>query len=97
MQGQYVDGLRAPFLIHPVKEFHGYDEEYTIIVSDWYHKQHADLSAAFLDVYNPTGAEPVPSKLCLLSKQKHILTSSYSHRFRRDLRITEWILLTRIQ
>lgn len=60
LQDQYVDGLRAPFLIHPAVEAHVYDEEYTVIVSDWYHKQHKTLMQQFLSVFNPAGAEPVP-------------------------------------
>ncbi|KIJ51820.1 multicopper oxidase [Sphaerobolus stellatus SS14] len=64
-QGQYVDGLRTPFVIHntnPGGEVHAnaYDEEYTIILGDWYHEQHSDLVAHFLSEANPGGAEPVP-------------------------------------
>lgn len=35
MGSQYVDGLRAPFIIKPEKEVHDYDDEYIIVVSDW--------------------------------------------------------------
>ena len=31
---QYMDGLRAPFVIHAANEVHEYDEEYTIILGD---------------------------------------------------------------
>ncbi|KIM31143.1 Ferroxidase [Serendipita vermifera MAFF 305830] len=58
--GQYVDGLRAPFLIHNRPEVHQYDDEYTVILGDWYHDQHADLVAFFLSQDNPGGPEPVP-------------------------------------
>ncbi|KAL8278893.1 hypothetical protein RQP46_008764 [Phenoliferia psychrophenolica] len=57
---QYVDGLRAPVVIHPAVEAHAYDEEYTIILSDWYHEQQTVLIKQFMNIYNPTGAEPVP-------------------------------------
>ncbi|WVQ83313.1 hypothetical protein IAT38_005452 [Cryptococcus sp. DSM 104549] len=64
--GQYVDGLRSPLIIEP-KNATGrsddvtWDEDYTLIVSDWYHRQHIDLlTNDFLTWDNPTGAEPVP-------------------------------------
>ncbi|KAK8847393.1 hypothetical protein IAR55_005251 [Kwoniella newhampshirensis] len=64
--GQYVDGLRSPLIIHP-QNLTGrsddvtWDEEYTLVVSDWYHRQHLDLlTNDFLTWDNPTGAEPVP-------------------------------------
>ncbi|KAG9035834.1 ferroxidase fet3 [Tulasnella sp. JGI-2019a] len=58
--GQYVDGLRAPFIIHNPNETYKYDAEFTIIVGDWYHDQHPILLNQFLNIANPTGAEPVP-------------------------------------
>lgn len=60
--GQYVDGLRAPFLIHPPTEHHKYDEEFTVILSDWYHQEHGVMLDRFISVANPGGAEPVPGK-----------------------------------
>ncbi|KAF8588813.1 multicopper oxidase [Ramaria rubella] len=64
-KGQYVDGLRAPYLIHnaaPTGEVYAedYDDEYTIILGDWYHQEHDLLAAHFLSQANPGGAEPVP-------------------------------------
>ncbi|ORY28145.1 putative iron transport multicopper oxidase FET3 precursor [Naematelia encephala] len=65
-EGQYTDGLRAPFIIHPQNKTGrsdntSWDDEYTLIVSDWYHDEYADLiSTEFLNWRNPTGAEPVP-------------------------------------
>ncbi|KAF8490612.1 laccase [Gautieria morchelliformis] len=64
-RGQYVDGLRAPFLVHnaaPTGEVYAsqYDDEYTVILGDWYHDQHDDLLSQFLSRRNPGGAEPVP-------------------------------------
>ncbi|KAJ7322898.1 Fet3 protein [Mycena albidolilacea] len=58
--GQYVDGLRAPFVIHATKEPHVYDEEFTVILGDWYHDEHDVLIKQFVSIANPGGAEPVP-------------------------------------
>jgi iron transport multicopper oxidase len=41
--GQYVDGLRAPVVIlpsEPRSDNLTWDEDYTVIVSDWYHDEH---------------------------------------------------------
>ncbi|KAF9448580.1 multicopper oxidase [Macrolepiota fuliginosa MF-IS2] len=67
--GQYVDGLRAPFLLHPPKEVHAYDEEFTIVLGDWYHEQHAILLEHFLSIANPGGAEPVPDSALIYFAQ----------------------------
>lgn len=45
-----------------------WDDEYTLVVSDWYHDQHIDLLAEFMDWRNPTGAEPVPGELTFYVK-----------------------------
>ncbi|GJJ73686.1 iron transport multicopper oxidase [Entomortierella parvispora] len=58
--GQYVDGLRAPLIIHAINETYTYDEEYTVAFADWYHQEHAPLLAFYLSIYNPSGAEPIP-------------------------------------
>ncbi|KAL0568315.1 ferroxidase fet3 [Marasmius crinis-equi] len=60
--GQYVDGLRAPLTIHTPNEPHGatYDEEFTVVLGDWYHTEHSDLLEDFISIKNPGGAEPVP-------------------------------------
>ncbi|KAK7059678.1 Fet3 protein [Favolaschia claudopus] len=58
--GLYVDGLRAPFVIHATKEPHVYDEEFTVILGDWYHDEHEVLIKQFISIANPGGAEPVP-------------------------------------
>jgi FtsP/CotA-like multicopper oxidase with cupredoxin domain len=59
-QGQYVDGLRAPLVIHAEKEVHTYDEEFTVVLGDWYHTEHSELIKQFISIANPGGAEPVP-------------------------------------
>lgn len=38
-----------------------YDEEVILSVSDWYHDQMATLIPQFINLANPTGAEPVPN------------------------------------
>lgn len=58
--GQYMDGLRFPLIIHNPNEPYKYDQELTVTMSDWYHNPSAENLAAFMNVYNPTGAEPVP-------------------------------------
>ncbi|EDR02682.1 ferroxidase, multicopper oxidase [Laccaria bicolor S238N-H82] len=58
--GQYVDGLRAPLVLHPPKKVAAYDEEFTKILGDWYHEEHAVLLEEFINIANPGGAGPVP-------------------------------------
>ncbi|KAF8180286.1 Fet3 protein [Mycena galopus ATCC 62051] len=58
--GQYVDGLRAPLVIHATKEAYQYADEFTVILGDWYHQQHDVLIKEFISTSNPGGAEPVP-------------------------------------
>ncbi|KAF9433580.1 hypothetical protein BGZ76_009255 [Entomortierella beljakovae] len=59
-KGHYVDGLRAPLIIHNLNETYKYDAEYTLTFSDWYHDQHSTLLGQYLSIFNPSGAEPVP-------------------------------------
>jgi iron transport multicopper oxidase len=63
MNGQYVDGLQAPLVIHAPNESTElkYDAEYTLSFTDWYHEQHGVLMQDFLSIYNPQGAEPIPN------------------------------------
>ncbi|KAJ3043643.1 ferroxidase fet3 [Rhizophlyctis rosea] len=58
--GQYVDGLRAPLILHPAQEAYQYDGDYTIVVSDWYFQEYQEIMKWFFDLYNPTGIEPSP-------------------------------------
>lgn len=53
-------------IIHADEEPHQYDEEYTVILADWYDREFPDLMKEFLNIYNPTGAEPVPQTVRLL-------------------------------
>lgn len=57
---QYGDGLRGFFIIEDDEPPFKYDEELTISVGDWYHKESGELMKKFLSRYNPTGAEPIP-------------------------------------
>ncbi|KZP14645.1 multicopper oxidase [Athelia psychrophila] len=59
--GQYVDGLRSPVTIHPPKEHYTYDEEFTVVLGDWYHKEHSVLIKEFVNIANSDGVEPVPN------------------------------------
>ncbi|KAI9062216.1 multicopper oxidase [Trametes sanguinea] len=68
-KGQYVDGLRGPVVIHPPKEAHAYDEEFTVILGDWYHDQHDALLQQFVSIANPGGAEPVPDSALIYFAQ----------------------------
>ena len=62
MRGQYPDGLRGPLIVHDPNDPHKdlYDEEIVLTLSDWYHGLMHDLLAGFINVANPSGAEPVP-------------------------------------
>ncbi|KAG0147247.1 hypothetical protein CROQUDRAFT_61959 [Cronartium quercuum f. sp. fusiforme G11] len=65
--GQYVDGLRAPVVILPAQSstLPAYTDEYTIVLSDWYHSKHSDLMTTFMSKSNPTGAEPIPDSAAI--------------------------------
>ncbi|KAJ2552364.1 ferroxidase fet3 [Coemansia sp. RSA 1933] len=58
---QYVDGIRAPLVIHDPDDPYDYDEEMVLTLADWYHDQASALLAQFLSWKNPGGAEPVPN------------------------------------
>jgi len=60
IQGQYVDGLRAPLIIHPPKALYEYDEEFTIVIAEWYHTEHDILIKQYLSPDNPKGLVPMP-------------------------------------
>ena len=64
-----MDGLRAGLVIHPPKERHQYDGEFSIFLGDWYHDEHSVLLKQFISVANPGGAEPVPGKAFAIFSQ----------------------------
>ena len=70
-QGQYMDGLRGTIVVHdPAGPYEGaYDDEIVLSVSDWYHESIAEMLPAFINVENPTGAEPVPQAALLNDTQ----------------------------
>lgn len=47
-------------VIHANKEAYTYDEEFTVVLGDWYHDEHGVLIEQFVNIANPGGAEPVP-------------------------------------
>lgn len=61
--GQYGDGMRGLFIIQEEDDSDypfEFDEEITLSVGEWYHKTADELIPSFLNLYNPTGAEPIP-------------------------------------
>ncbi|KAF8989844.1 Fet3 protein, partial [Hymenopellis radicata] len=68
-KGEYVDGLRGPLTIHPAVEAHEYDEEFTVVLGDWYHDEHSVLLDKFINIANPGGAEPVPDSALIYFAQ----------------------------
>lgn len=70
--GQYMDGFRGVFIIEDTdKPPFDYDEEVLITVSDWYHDLVQDLSTTFLNLFNPTGAEPIPQNVLMNDTLNH--------------------------
>ena len=73
-QGEYVDGLRAPLIIHHPKEVYEYDEDFTIVISDWYHAEHDVLLKKLLTPNSTAAPElsgsssPASGTLLRLSK-----------------------------
>ncbi|KAH7919193.1 Fet3 protein [Leucogyrophana mollusca] len=67
--GQYVDGLRAPLTLHPDEEAYEYDEEYFVVLTDWYHQEHPVLMKQYINVNNPDGVEPIPDSALIYFAQ----------------------------
>lgn len=65
--GQYQDGMRGAFIIddpeHPYKD--KFDEEVVLTLADHYHQNTSELLPKFLNVFNPTGAEPIPQNILM--------------------------------
>lgn len=61
---QYADGLRGLFIIEDDLPFE-YDEEVSLTLADYYHKESPAVMKKFLNRYNPTGAEPIPQNALL--------------------------------
>ncbi|TID19252.1 hypothetical protein CANINC_003823 [Pichia inconspicua] len=64
-KGQYMDGMRGAFIVEdpedPYKD--SYEDERIIALAEWYHDNITTLTHNFLNVFNPTGAEPIPQNL----------------------------------
>ncbi|KAJ3392856.1 hypothetical protein HDU84_003340 [Entophlyctis sp. JEL0112] len=59
-KAHYMDGLRGPFIINDPDESKDYTDDVVIQLTDWYHAQSDDLTAAYLNgTTNPSGAEPI--------------------------------------
>lgn len=58
----YPDGYRQALIVHDKDAYFNdqYEEEFTITLSDWYHRLVEGIAPDFLSVFNPTGAEPIP-------------------------------------
>ncbi len=59
----YPDGYRQALIVHDKDAYFNddFDEEFTITLSDWYHRLIEDITPSdFMTLYNPTGAEPIP-------------------------------------
>src|SRR5437016_6074580 len=69
VMGQYPDGLRSPFIIRNSNEPYKYDEDITVTLSDWYHKEMKEGISDFMTLNNPTGAEPVPQAALINDSQ----------------------------
>lgn len=64
-KGQYMDGMRGSMIVvdpdDPYRD--QYDDDFLVSIGEWYHDNITTLTDSFLDVYNPTGAEPIPQNL----------------------------------
>lgn len=80
--GQYVDGLRAPVVILPAEK-PTYTDEYTVVLSDWYHTKHSDLMLTYMSKNNPMGAEPVPDSAAIYA----VHNNSYLPMFNENVTI----------
>jgi iron transport multicopper oxidase len=67
--GQYMDGMRALFVIqddeYPYKEGEDYNQTAALTFQEWYHETTHELLPKFLNKYNPTGAEPIPQNFLM--------------------------------
>ncbi|KAJ6113454.1 hypothetical protein N7523_006771 [Penicillium sp. IBT 18751x] len=58
----YPDGYRQALIVHDTDSYFNdmYDEEFVLTMSDWYHTLTEDITPHFINLANPTGAEPIP-------------------------------------
>jgi iron transport multicopper oxidase len=71
VRGQYLDGLRGPLIIHdPENPFRAqFDEEMVLTLSDWYHKEMAELMPKYKNGGGMMSREPVPDATLLNDTQ----------------------------
>jgi FtsP/CotA-like multicopper oxidase with cupredoxin domain len=71
VRGQYLDGLRGPLIIHdPENPFRAqFDEEMVLTLSDWYHKEMAELMPKYKNGGGMMSREPVPDANLLNDSQ----------------------------
>lgn len=66
VSGQYQDGMRGTLIIEEEGAVpYDYDEEVVVQLSEWYHDTTDVLINSFMNLYNPTGAEPIPQNLII--------------------------------
>lgn len=72
VDAQYPDGYRGAFIVHDKDAYFEdqYDEELVVTLSDWYHDLIEDMKPDFMNLYNPSGAEPVPQSM-LFNESQH--------------------------
>ncbi|KAJ5175046.1 conidial pigment biosynthesis oxidase Abr1/brown 1 [Penicillium canariense] len=60
--GQYPDGLRGALIVHDPDAPFEYDDEFTLLLSDWYHEEMTPLIQSYLSENDPAtgGLEPLP-------------------------------------
>lgn len=67
--GQYEDGFRAAFIVDDGENNENfpyeYDEEMVLTIGEWYDRPVHELAPKFLNLNNPTGAEPIPQNLII--------------------------------
>jgi len=87
---QYVDGLRAPFIIHNANgEVYDYDDEYTVVLTDWYHAEADDLGRRYLVPPPHAIVMPTPdSGLMYFAHTKANATAKNLPGFNDDAKIT---------
>ncbi|KAJ5176867.1 Multicopper oxidase abr1 [Penicillium canariense] len=71
--GQYPDGFRGAFIVHDPKPPFHYDDEFTLTLSEWYHREMADLLHDYLSQENEEafgGKEPIPDSALINDSTK---------------------------
>lgn len=64
--GQYQDGMKGTLVVEPEDSLpFDYDEEVVVQLAEWYYDNVDTLDRKFMNVYNPTGAEPIPQNLII--------------------------------